>query len=166
MTTPTTAPIGDTDIPAPPSTEPTHPCVRCGAPVAIDVGLCEKCNPLGLRDTSASQVHGIAILGVALAVVGLAVFGRLAFAGVGPFPASAVAAPDGAGLAVAVTVTNQGSSAGQTSCRISDPADRTGAIGAFVLTPRVEPNQTLTFTAHVTEFGSTARPLVADCKAP
>src|SRR3954453_19592330 len=53
---------------------PTHPCVRCGAPVAIEVGLCERCNPLGLRDSSASQVHGIAIGGVTLAIVLLAIF--------------------------------------------------------------------------------------------
>ena len=53
------------DAAASPDAQPelTHACVRCGAPVAIDVGLCERCNPLGLRDSSASQVHGIAIGG-------------------------------------------------------------------------------------------------------
>ena len=48
---------------APPGPKPlTHPCVRCGAPVPLDVGLCERCNPLGLRDSSASQVHGTVVI--------------------------------------------------------------------------------------------------------
>ena len=29
-------------------------CVRCGQPTGIDHGLCEECNPLGLRDASSS----------------------------------------------------------------------------------------------------------------
>src|SRR4029077_3481238 len=86
---------------------PMHACVRCGAPVAVDVGLCERCNPLGLRDSSASQVHGLAIGGVFAAVIILAIFARLSVSGVGPFVATAVATPDGTGLAVALSVTNQ-----------------------------------------------------------
>ena len=68
--------------------ELTHPCARCGAPVPIDVGLCERCNPLGLRDVSSSQVHGIAIGGVFLFVVVLAVAAKFALAGIGPFQAT------------------------------------------------------------------------------
>jgi hypothetical protein len=147
-------------------TGPTHPCVRCGAPVAIDVGLCERCNPLGLRDSSASQVHGIAIAGVAVAIILLAIFARMAVTGIGPFVATASAVPDGNGLALSLTVTNQGSSIGQTTCRVTDPTDRTGAAGAIVLSPRIEPNQTLTFTVHVTELGTAAVPLDVACKGP
>ena len=66
----------------------THPCQRCGAPVPLDVGLCERCNPLGLRDSSSSQVHGIAIAGVIAFVIFLAIVGRLVLSGVGPFDAS------------------------------------------------------------------------------
>src|SRR6476661_3271439 len=55
----------------------THPCARCGAPVPLDVGLCERCNPLGLKDSASSQVHGTVILMVIVAIVGLAVLGRL-----------------------------------------------------------------------------------------
>ena len=102
-----------------------HACVRCGAPVPIDVGLCERCNPLGLRDSSASQVHGIAIGGVVLAVVLLAVFARISVSGIGPFAASASAVSQGNGLAVTLAVTNKGTSVGQTTCRVTDPADRT-----------------------------------------
>ena len=99
-----------------------HACVRCGAPVAIDVGLCERCNPLGLRDLGSSQMHGIAIGGVVLFVVIMAVVARFALAGVGPFEGTvAGAVPDGGGLAITLSVTNSGSSAGQTTCRVTDP---------------------------------------------
>jgi hypothetical protein len=145
---------------------PTHACVRCGAPVAIDVGLCERCNPLGLRDVSSSQVHGIAIGGVALFVLILAVLGRFALSGIGPFEAAASAVPDGNALAVTLTVTNKGSSSGQTTCRVTDPADRTGNTGAFMLSPRIDPGKTVSFTQTVTLLGSTVRPLEAQCSAP
>ena len=79
------------DAPADPPPRPT-PCVRCGRPVALDVGLCERCNPLGLKDSSASQVHGTVVIAILLAFVGLAVIARLALSGVGPFEASVVSA--------------------------------------------------------------------------
>jgi hypothetical protein len=164
VTAPASTPVIPPHVDAKPT--PTHACVRCGAPVAIDVGLCERCNPLGLRDSSASQVHGLAIGGVFAAVVILAIIARLSLSGVGPFVATAVASPDGNGLAVTLSVTNQGSSTGQTTCRVTDPADRTGATGAIILSPRIEPKQTLTFTTHVTALGTTARPLDATCSAP
>ena len=145
---------------------PTHACVRCGAPVAIDVGLCERCNPLGLRDSSSSQVHGIVVGGIIGFIVILAIAGRFALAGIGPFEASASAVPDGTGLAVTLTVTNQGTGSGQTTCRVSDPADRTGSLGGFVLSPKIDPGQTVTFTQHLTELGATVRPLTADCSTP
>ena len=156
MTAPTTA------VP-----ELTHPCVRCGAPVPLDVGLCERCNPLGLRDSSASQVHGIAIAGVAAAVIILAIVGRLAISGVGPFDGSVVsAATDNGGLAITLQVTNTGTRAGQTTCRVLDPADRNGGRGGLVLSPSVEPGQTVTFTKHVDELGSTVRSLSVECSHP
>ncbi len=152
---------------APPArTAPTHACVRCGAPVPIDVGLCERCNPLGLRDSASSQVHGIAIAGIVAFIVILAVAGRFAISGIGPFTATATAVPDGTGLAVTLSVTNQGSSVGQTTCRVSDPTDRTGNLGGFVLSPKVAPGATVTFTQHMTELGDTVVPLTADCSAP
>jgi hypothetical protein len=147
--------------------ELTHPCVRCGAPVPLDVGLCERCNPLGLRDSSASQVHGIAIAGVAAAVIILAIVGRLAISGVGPFDGSVVsAATDNGGLAITLQVTNHGTSAGQTTCRVLDPADRNGGRGGLILSPQVEPGQTLSFTKRVTELGSTVRDLSVECSTP
>jgi hypothetical protein len=147
--------------------ELTHPCVRCGAPVPLDIGLCERCNPLGLRDSSASQVHGIAIAGVAAAVIILAIVGRLAISGVGPFDGSVVsAATDNGGLAITLQVTNHGTSAGRTTCRVLDPADRNGGRGGLILSPQVEPGQTLSFTKRVTELGSTVRALSVECSTP
>ena len=145
----------------------THACVRCGAPVDIDKGLCERCNPLGLRDSSASQVHGIAIGGVVAFVVFLAIVARLALAGVGPFDGVVTSvAIDGTGLAVTLSVTNHGSGAGQTTCRVSDPADRSGNLGGFMLTPQIAPGRSVTFTQRIAALGSTVRPLTTECKSP
>ncbi len=141
--------------------------MRCGAPVAIDVGLCERCNPLGLRDSASSQMHGIAIGGVVLFVVIMAVVARFALAGVGPFDGTvANVVPDADGLAITLSVTNQGNSAGQTTCRVTDPADRTGNVGGFMLSPQIQPEQTLAFTQRVTALGTTVRPLVVECSSP
>jgi hypothetical protein len=135
--------------------------------VPIEVGLCERCNPLGLKDSSASQVHGIAIAGVAAAVIILAVIGRMAISGIGPFDSRVVSAvPDGGGLAITLQVTNTGTSAGQTTCRVLDPADRNGGRGGLVLSPNVGPGQTVTFTKHVDELGSTVRALSIECSHP
>lgn len=147
--------------------EVTHPCVRCGTPTSLDRGLCERCNPLGLRDSSSSQVHGTAFLGVVVAVVLLAVFGRTAVAGIGPFPVSIGTVESTAnGLAVTLTVTNEGSAAGQTTCRITDPAERGGGPSAYALSPPVEPGETLSFTARVRELGTTVRELFVRCESP
>ncbi len=156
MTAPTTA-----------APELTHPCVRCGAPVPLHVGLCERCNPLGLRDSSASQVHGLALIGVAAAVIALAIVARLAVAGVGPFDGRIVsAASDGGALAITLQVTNRGTNVGQTTCRVSDPADRSGGGDGFILSPQIQPGETLSFTKRVTELGSTVRDLRVECSAP
>jgi len=146
----------------------THPCARCGAPVPLDVGLCERCNPLGLRDAASSQVHGTVILAVGLAIATLAIAAHLAVAGIGPFVATVTGmrAGDGAGAIVAtISVTNQGTAAGTATCRLSDPAQG-GADGAEVIyTPRVEPGATVTFD-HAVAFGSVDRPYLIDCRGP
>jgi len=147
----------------------THPCVRCGAPVPLDVGLCERCNPLGLRDSSASQVHGTVFIAVLLGVIGLALLARLTISGVGPFDAkiaNLAPAADGTGLAVTLTVHNTGTGAGQTTCRLTDPQDRNGNKGAFILSPQIDPGGTRTFSQTVTEFGTTPRDLFLECSNP
>ena len=50
----------------------SQPCVRCGAPVPLDVALCDTCNPLGLAQPSASQAHGTVVLGIGAAALLLA----------------------------------------------------------------------------------------------
>ena len=76
MTSPATLPA---------ASDPTHGCVRCGRPVPIHVALCEECNPLGLKQPAATQVHAIAAGGIVLFVVVLAVLARVGLSGVGPF---------------------------------------------------------------------------------
>ena len=146
---------------------PTHGCARCGAPVGIDVGLCERCNPLGLRDSASSQVHGLAIGGVALFVVFLAVIARFALAGIGPFEATVSNAVwDQAGVDVTLVVTNAGQNAGQTTCRVFDPADRTGNRGGLMLSPQIPPGESVAFTQRITTLGGEVGTLKAECKSP
>ena len=104
--------------------------MRCGAPVPLDVGLCERCNPLGLRDSASSQVHGTVFLALVGAIVALALVARLVVSGVGPFSATVTdSAPRPDGLAITLTVTNHGTAAGQTTCQASsDPKDRNGLL--------------------------------------
>jgi len=133
----------------------------------MGVGLCDRCNPLGLRDVAASQAHGTAILGVIIAIVLLAVVARLAISGIGPFPATIDAVvPAPAGLDVTLTITNEGASAGQTTCRISDAMDRGGGTSAFVLSPVVPAGEAITFSQVVTELGTESVDLVVDCRTP
>jgi ribosomal protein L40E len=165
MTSPTVAP-------APPSASPlgpvhTHACARCGAPVPLDVGLCERCNPLGLRDSASSQVHGTVLVAVIVAIVGLALAAKFAVAGIGPFSAVVAGMTEaGDGLVVQLQVTNNGSSAGTTTCRISDPANAGAGKVAFVLSPRVPPKGTVTFEAAVATISGPPRPLDVVCSAP
>ena len=145
--------------------EPTHGCVRCGATIPIHESMCENCNPLGLKAPAATQAHGIAIAGVAVAVVLLAVVARVLVANVGPFTTSVGGvAADPNGLRVTITVTNAGSSAGSTTCRIDDPTR--GGISpdaAFVQSPRVPAGESLTFDTVVGGFGTVVRDLIVDC---
>lgn len=163
------SPLGAPSTPGSPApaAEHTHPCARCGAPVGPGIGLCERCNPLGLRDASASQVHGTVFVTVAIAIVLLLVAARFSIAGSGPFPATISAAtPTADGLAATVTVTNEGTAAGQTTCRIVDAADRGVSRSAFVLSPRLEAGETREFPAVVTEFGPEPRQLAVTCRTP
>ncbi len=161
MSVPTTP----TPTAAPAPSEPMHGCVRCGARIPISESMCEACNPLGLKSPSATQAHGTAILGVGVAVVLLAVIARLAISGVGPFTSSLVGVgADPAGVRVTISVTNSGSNAGTTTCRVGDPTLRgIGPETAFVQTPIVKPGATVTFDAVVTSLGTVPRPLTLDC---
>ncbi len=156
-----------TSAPPIPGTTPTHPCVRCGRPVPVDVALCERCNPLGLSDPASSQAHGTVFLAIALGVVFLAVAGRLALSGIGPFEAVVIGVEAAAGgLVVTIDVHNEGTKAGPTTCRITDPANRGVGPAAIVQSPSVEPGQSRSFTATIGQFGDSPRSLAIACEAP
>jgi hypothetical protein len=136
-------------------------------PVPLDTAMCEQCNPLGLSQPAASQAHGTVFLGIVLAVVVMALAGRVALQGVGPFSAAvaSVSASEG-GLSVELRVRNEGSNAGSTTCRITDASPGAGQRVAFVLSPNLEPGESATFSARVTEFGGEARLLDVVCPSP
>lgn len=127
--------------------------------------MCETCNPLGLRQPAASQVHGTVFAGIVLAVIIMAVVARAMVAGVGPFQAAitdVVAAPDG--LLVTIEVTNAGSASSPTMCRIGDPnLAGVGPETAFVQSPPIEPGRTRTFQATVRSLGTEPRELSVSC---
>jgi hypothetical protein len=145
--------------------EPTHPCVRCGAPIALADALCRSCNPARLKQPAASQAHGTVFLGIALAVVGMAVAATLLVGGVGPFQARvSSAAPAGDGLLLHLEVANDGSRDGRATCRVWDPTYLgSPPVETFVRTPDIPAGQALAFEQQVTGLGAAARPLAIDC---
>jgi ribosomal protein L40E len=145
----------------------THGCVRCGARIPLAESMCERCNPLGLRAPAASQAHGTVFVGIVVAVLIMAVVASLSISGIGPFRSEVVnVVADPAGLMVTVSVTNGGTAAGSTTCRIDDPS--LGGIGpeaAYVESPRVEPGSTVVFDVVVGSLGTEPKPLNADCES-
>jgi len=112
-------------------------------------------------------VHGTVFGVVAIAIVVMLVLARLSLSGSGPFPATVAAvSPTADGLAVTLTVTNEGSQTGQTTCRVVDAADRGVSNSAFVLSPRIDAGQTLSFSAVITELGTEQRELAVTCRTP
>lgn len=148
--------------------EPTHPCIRCGRPgVPADAGLCELCNPLELSQPSATQMHGIAAVGIIGFIVLLAVAGRLVLSGAGPFAGSVVSVvPASGGLAVTMIVHNQGTAAAATTCYVSETPARVAAPKQPVQAPLIQPGESLEFTTTVTRFGESPVALTVDCSAP
>jgi hypothetical protein len=148
--------------------EPTHACVRCGRPVALSMGMCDRCNPLGLADPAASQVHGTVFLAIGVGIAALAIAARLFVSGVGPFQATVAAvAPSTAGLNVTLTVTNQGSRAGSSTCQIHSGVALQSDATAYFLTPQIEPGASVTFTRETSSLGTRAvTGLIADCATP
>ncbi len=146
--------------------EPLHGCVRCGRPIPLGDAMCDRCNPLGLAQPSATQVHGIAFAGVVIAVILLALLGRAVLTGIGPFESSVAAVESASGgLSVTLSVRNDGDRIGSTTCRIYDPA--VGGItpnDVYVQTPRIEGGATATFTEVVTTLGTGVRPLAVACR--
>jgi len=145
----------------------THPCARCGAPVGLETGLCERCNPLGLKDSASSQVHGTVILAVGLAIAGLAIAAHFAVAGIGPFTAHVTATRAGttAGSMIAtIEVRNDGRATGSATCRLTDPA--AGFVHATVVySPRIAAGETVTFDQEVAA-GDAGRALDVACSGP
>jgi predicted nucleic acid-binding Zn ribbon protein len=143
----------------------THGCVRCGKPVPLDVAMCENCNPLGLSQPASTQVHGTVFLAVGLAIVVMAVLARLAVSGIGPFSATVGdVVPSGTGLTITLMVTNSGTKTGSTTCQISRSGS--GAGGAIVQSPHIDPGQTVTFRTTTERFGSKPLPLAVACDTP
>ena len=148
--------------------EPTHRCIRCGREgVPADAGLCELCNPLELSQPSATQMHGIAAVGIIAFIVVMAVAGRAALAGTGPFSgALAGVTPVADGLSVTIAVSNEGEKAAATTCAITELPARTGGVRQVIQTPLIQPGQTLEFDTVVTRFGTAIVGLAVDCSSP
>lgn len=145
----------------------THGCVRCGRPVSVELALCEECNPLGLKQPAATQVHALAAGGIVLFVLFLAVVGRAAIVGIGPFSGEIrgmVTAPGG--LEITVAVSNAGSKASSTTCRVSEANRTAGGPAQLLQTPNVPAGGTIEFSAPVSLFGDQPVDLVIDCQSP
>jgi hypothetical protein len=139
-------------------------CVRCGAPVSLQTALCERCNPLGLAQPSASQAHGTVALGIGAAVLLLASLAGSSSRGIGPFTVD-MSAPDSVpgGLAVAITVTNTGATAGSATCQVTTSEIGSAGLSEIISTPRIEPGETTTVDRQLKSFGSDPIPLTISC---
>jgi hypothetical protein len=160
--------ISPATLPATPAKpEPTNACLRCGRPIPIGDSLCELCNPLGLKQPAATQVHAIAAGGVVFFVVVLALLAQVGLSGVGPFSGRimGVEARDD-GLAVSISVTNGGTKGAATTCRVIDAERIAGGPGQVIQTPVIPAGDSLTFTATVSAFGPAVRTLAVDCQSP
>jgi hypothetical protein len=157
-----------TATPARPAQPQTHGCARCGDPVALDVGLCERCNPLGLKDSASSQVHGTVALGLGFAIVGLAIAAHIAVSGIGPFTARVTTMTPGstAGEMIAtIEARNDGTTLGSATCRLTDPLDPALVHSTVVYSPRIAPGATVTFDQAV-PYGTVDRMLNVVCNGP
>ena len=148
--------------------EPTHPCIRCGREgVPMDSGLCELCNPLELKQPSATQMHGIAAVGIIAFIFVLAVLGRVALTGTGPFEGRLVGVfPVPGGLAVTISLTNLGGKAAATTCLVSESPNRAGRPTQVVQSPLVPAHSVREFTVVVDKLGTTVIDLAASCTSP
>ncbi len=146
--------------------EPTHPCIRCGREgVPADAGLCEFCNPLELSQPSATQMHGIAAVGILAFIAIIAVAARVLMVGIGPFEVGGTSVrPAPGGLAVSFDVTNAGSNPSATTCQIREAHPGFAAPRVEVVqTPRIGAGETITVNLVVTKFGTEGLGLVASC---
>ena len=145
--------------------EPTHPCIRCGREgVPMDAGLCELCNPLELSQPSATQMHGIAAVGIIGFIALLAVLGRVALTGTGPFTGSLLGVTTApGGLAVTIALTNEGEKPGATTCLVTESPARPGRPTQVVQAPQVAGSSTREFTAVVDHFGTAVIDLAVNC---
>ena len=131
------------------------------------MSLCERCNPLGLQQPAASQVHGTVFVALIAAIVVLAVLGRASVAGIGPFQGEVrQVLPVEAGLAVTLAVHNDGSKRGVSTCRLTATANRGVGASVVVQSPEIEPGQLLEFTTTTDQFGRQATPLSVECSGP
>jgi len=130
--------------------------------------MCERCNPLGLKQPAASQAHGTVVLGIIIAVIVLFVVAKISIHGIGPFQgvvADVISAPPG--LAVTVTVTNEGTTTGSTTCRIYDPTIQgIGPESTYAESPQVPAGQTVSFSKQISTLGTIVRPLAVSCSNP
>ena len=160
-----TAPTSTAEPPA-----PTHGCLRCGRPVEIHVALCEDCNPLGLKQPAATQVHAIAAGGIVFFVLVLALLAGAGLSGVGPFGGNVSNVernPGGQpGLVVTLSVWNGGTKGAATTCRVVEAGHPAGGRGQVVQTPIVPAGETIQFRAQVAVFGDQPLALEAECQSP
>lgn len=151
-------------VPSPGAVAPeglsTHPCVRCGRPIPVAQAVCDRCNPAGLAQPAAAQIHGTIALGVVAAVVLLILIFRLSVVGVGPFDARVVAAvPTAQGLQVTLQVTNRGTRPGSTSCRVFDATGNQGG-SALLETPSIQGGSTVSVTRTFADLSGISQPAV------
>jgi hypothetical protein len=126
---------------------PARGCIKCGNEVGPDESMCAVCLRAGMVAPAASQYHGTIAVAIVAAVAGLAMLASLSLQGVGPYRAEVLgAAPATDGVAVTVSVTNEGTKEGRAKCRIIARDDAGRVIGSLnLLSSQIPGGDALTF---------------------
>jgi hypothetical protein len=141
-------------------------CIKCGNEVGPEESMCAVCLRAGMVPPAASQYHGTIAVAIIAAVAALAVAASLSLRGVGPYEVAVMDAQPGAeGVAVTLSVTNEGTRPGRAKCRIvaRDAAGRT--LGTLnLLSAQIPGGESLRFDQELPGLASVPDELAVSCQ--
>lgn len=149
---------------------PTSPsvrrCIKCDNEVGPEESMCAVCLRAGMTAPAASQYHGTIAVAIIAAVAALAVAASLSLRGVGPYEASVVdARPGHSGVAVTLSVANEGTRAGRAKCRITARDSSGRMIGTLnVLSGQIAGGASLVFEEALPGLAAVPDELAVSCQ--
>jgi hypothetical protein len=144
----------------------TRRCIKCDNEVGREESMCAVCLRAGMVAPAASQYHGTIAVAIVAAVAALAVAASLSLSGVGPYRAAVVdSQPRVDGVALTLSVSNEGTRPGRAKCRIvaRDAAGRT--IGTLnLLSGQIPGGESLVFDQPLPGLAAVPDELAVTCQ--